>query len=102
MTGLLLRLFVKNHENTADPSVRSAMGRLSGVTGIVCNILLFAAKLLIGTLSGSVSITADAMNNLSDATSSVVTLLGFKLAEKEADEEHPYGMPGMSIFPVWL
>ena len=67
------------------------MGRLSGIVGIICNFLLFGAKLLIGTLSGSLSITADAMNNLSDATSSVVTLVGFKLAERPADAEHPYG-----------
>ena len=91
MTKLLLRLFVKNGEDTTDSRVRSAVGRLSGVVGILCNLVLFAGKLIIGTLSGSVSITADAMNNLSDATSSIVTLLGFKLAEQPADEEHPYG-----------
>lgn len=84
MTKLLLRLFAKNGE-------RSAIGRLSGVVGVVCNLLLAAAKLLIGFLSGSVAITADAMNNLSDATSSVVTFVGFKLAEQPADDEHPYG-----------
>ncbi len=91
MTKLLLRLFVKNPDNPEDPHVRSAVGRLSGLVGIVSNLILFAAKLIIGTISGSVSITADAMNNLSDATSSIVTLLGFKLAEQPADEEHPYG-----------
>ena len=67
------------------------MGTLSGAVGICCNFLLFACKLLAGILTGSLSITADAMNNLSDATSSIVTLLGFKLAEKPADEHHPYG-----------
>ena len=91
MTQLLLRLFVKNRENTQDPAVRSAVGSLSGVVGILCKLLLFCLKLLVGTLAASVSITADAMNNLSDATSSIVTLLGFKLAEKPADEDHPYG-----------
>ena len=91
MTELLLRLFVKNHQNTADPAVRASYGRLAGLVGIVCNVLLFAGKLLAGTLSGSVSITADAVNNLSDASSSVVTLIGFKLASRPADEEHPYG-----------
>ena len=91
MTKLLLRLFVKDGADTADSHYRAALGRLSGVVGIVCNLILFAGKLIIGTLSGSVSITADAMNNLSDATSSIVTLLGFKLAERPADEEHPYG-----------
>ena len=91
MTRLLLRFFVKNADDPSDLHVRSAVGRLSGVVGIVCNLILFVGKLIIGTISGSVSITADAMNNLSDATSSIVTLLGFKLAEQPADEEHPYG-----------
>ena len=74
-----------------ESKVRSAAGRLSGIVGIICNLALFGAKFLIGTLSGSVSITADAMNNLSDASSSLVTFIGFKLAEKPADEDHPYG-----------
>ena len=91
MTRLLLRLFVKNYDTPTDPHVRAVIGGLSGFVGIVCNIALFLAKIIIGTLSGSVSITADAMNNLSDATSSIVTLLGFKLAEQPADQEHPYG-----------
>ena len=91
MTQLLLRLFVKNGSNMADPKTRTAVGSLSGVVGIFCNLLLLGLKLLVGTLAASVSITADAMNNLSDATSSIVTLLGFKLAEKPADEDHPYG-----------
>lgn len=91
MTEILLRLFVKNHNNTEDPKVRGAYGKLAGFVGIVCNILLFAGKLIAGLLSGSVAITADAVNNLSDASSSLVTLLGFKLAERPADEEHPYG-----------
>lgn len=91
MTQLLLRLFVKNHTETGSPKVRAAIGTLSGIVGIVCNILLSVSKIIVGTLCGSVSITADAMNNLSDATSSVVTLIGFKLALKPADEDHPYG-----------
>ena len=91
MTKLLLRLFVKDFENNREPRVRSAVGRLSGITGMVCNALLFAGKLAIGLLSGSVSIIADALNNLSDAASSIVTLIGFKLAEKPADKHHPYG-----------
>ena len=89
MTHLLLKLFGKG--DAADPAVRSRIGKLSGVVGIICNLLLFGGKLFIGIVSGSVSITADAMNNLSDATSSVVTFLGFKLAEKPADADHPYG-----------
>lgn len=91
MTKLLLRLFVKNHTDPQKPQVRSSVGRLSGIVGILCNLLLSAGKLFTGIVSGSVSITADAMNNLSDATSSVVTLVGFKLAEQPADEDHPYG-----------
>ncbi len=91
MTQFLLRLFVKDHQNTDSPAVRSAIGRLCGSVGIGCNALLFAVKLLAGTLSGSVSITADALNNLSDASGSIVTLLGFRMADKPADEHHPYG-----------
>ena len=91
MTNLLPRLFVRGYDRYEDPDVRTAYGKLAGAVGIVCNLLLFAAKLMIGTLTGSVSITADAVNNLSDASSSVVTLIGFKLSERPADEEHPYG-----------
>ena len=89
MTKLLIRLFAKG--DPQQPGVRAKTGKLSGIVGILCNILLCAFKLVIGFLSGAVSITADAMNNLSDATSSVVTLVGFRLAEKPADEDHPYG-----------
>ena len=91
MTNLLLRLFVRDYQDPKQPRVRAGVGKLSGIVGILCNLLLFALKLAVGTISGSVAITADAMNNLSDATSSVVTLVGFKLAEKPADEHHPYG-----------
>ena len=91
MTKLLLRLFVKNHENSEDMAVRASVGRLAGATGIVCNIILFLGKLVAGLLAGSVAIVADAVNNLSDASSSVVTLLGFRLAQQPADQDHPYG-----------
>ena len=91
MTDLLLRLFVKNRHDTASPAVRASIGSLAGIVGIVANLLLFAGKLLVGTLTGSVSITADAMNNLSDASSAIVTLIGFRLAGKPADDDHPYG-----------
>ncbi len=91
MTELLLRLFVRDYRDTDAPRVRGAYGKLAGMVGIVCNLLLFAGKLIAGMLSGSVAISADAVNNLSDASSSLVTLLGFKLAERPADEEHPYG-----------
>ena len=90
MTKLLIRLFVKESDKSSVQG-RAQVGRLSGAVGIVCNALLFGAKILVGTLSGSLAITADAMNNLMDASSSVVTLVGFKLAERPADEDHPYG-----------
>ncbi len=91
MTTFLLRRFVPGWNDAESPRVRAAVGRLSGLVGIVCNLLLFAGKLLIGTVSGSLSICADAMNNLSDAASSIVTLIGFRLAEKPADADHPFG-----------
>lgn len=91
MTKLLLRLFVKNYEDTENPAVHGAVGKLAGITGIVCNALLFLGKLITGWLAGSLSIMADAVNNLSDAASSVVTLLGFRLAQRPADKDHPYG-----------
>lgn len=91
MTNFLLRRFVPDYQNTADPAVREKYGNLAGIVGIICNVLLFAGKLTAGTLCGSVSVTADAVNNLSDASSSLVTLLGFRLAARPADEKHPYG-----------
>ena len=91
MTDLLTRRFVLRDGDVESKHTRAAAGRLSGIVGIICNLLLFATKLAVGTLSGSVSITADAMNNLSDASSSIVTLVGFHLAEKPADEHHPFG-----------
>lgn len=91
MTKLLIRKFVANHDETADPKVRAAYGKLSGIVGIVCNILLFAAKIIIGIMSSSVSIVADAVNNFTDAASSIISLIGFRLSEKPADKEHPYG-----------
>lgn len=83
--------FVKNSDDTGDPKVRTAYGVLSGIVGIICNALLCAGKLAVGFFSGSVSVIADAVNNLSDASSSVVTLIGFRLAAKPADEKHPFG-----------
>ena len=91
MTSLFLRIFVPNYRDREDPAVRSAIGSLSGAVGICCNLLLFAFKLLVGTLAGSVSITADALNNLSDASGSILTFVGFRLADKPADEHHPFG-----------
>ena len=91
MTELLLRLFIKDREHTDDPDTRADIGKLAGITGIVCNLLLFAGKLIMGLLSGALSIVADAINNLTDASSSVVTLLGFRMAQQPADEDHPFG-----------
>ena len=91
MTQFLLRTFVKNAQNTADKAVRTACGNLACIVGILCNVLLFLGKFIVGTLFGSVSITADAINNLSDASSNIVSLVGFWLGGKPADKEHPYG-----------
>ena len=91
MTKLLLRMFVKDYENSGSAQVRTAVGALAGLVGICCNLLLCGLKLLVGLLAGSVSITADALNNLSDASGSIVTLIGFRVAGKPADEQHPYG-----------
>lgn len=89
MTQLLLRLFVP--ADLTSPKARTAAGVLSGCVGIACNLLLFLGKALVGLLTGSVSIAADAMNNLSDASGSIVTLIGFRMADKPADAHHPYG-----------
>lgn len=91
MTRWLIRTFVRDHANTHDPAVRVRYGQMAGVVGILTNLLLAGGKLLAALLSGSVSIMADAANNLSDASSSIVSLLGFKMAGKPADQEHPYG-----------
>lgn len=91
MTNFLIKKFVKDYNDTGNPSVRASYGKLSGFVGIVCNLILFTSKIIIGLISGSVSITADAVNNLSDASSGIISLLGFKMAEKPADTEHPYG-----------
>ena len=91
MTDLILRIFVRDHKNTEDPAVRDKCGRLAGAVGIVTNFLLFLMKIIVGTVFHSVSVTADAVNNLTDSGSSVVTLIGFKMASKPADEKHPFG-----------
>lgn len=91
MTKLLIRLFIKNSEDTENPQVRGNYGTMAGIVGILCNLVLFLGKLVIGTISGSVSIRADAVNNLSDASSNIVTLVAFRLARKPEDAEHPYG-----------
>lgn len=91
MTNLLIKLFVKNYEDVKNPKVRTDYGVLSGVVGIVVNVIICCVKFVIGYLTGSIAITADAINNLSDAGSSAVTLFGFKISNKPADKEHPFG-----------
>ncbi len=91
MIGILSKIFIKDRHNHADPVVRRAFGTLCGVVGIVLNVILFIIKLLAGTIANSIAITADAFNNLSDAGSSVITLVGFKLSGKKPEPEHPFG-----------
>lgn len=91
MIELLARLFIRGRDTLAPSALRQAYGQLCGVVGIGLNLLLFAVKFFAGTLSGSIAITADAFNNLSDAGSSLVTLLGFRLAGRKPDPEHPFG-----------
>lgn len=91
MVTLLARLCIKDYRNTENPSVRGAYGILCSIVGIVLNLLLFAGKYLAGSLSGSLAIMADAFNNLSDAASSFVTLIGFRFAGRGPDTDHPFG-----------
>ena len=91
MTQLLIRLFVRHPDDTKNAAVRTAYGNLASLVGMACNLLLCLGKLAAGTLFGSIAIMADALNNLSDASSNVVSLVGFRLAAKGPDEKHPYG-----------
>lgn len=91
MTNFLVRFFIKDSENVKNRIVRRSYGVMAGIVGIICNIILFIAKLITGVVTGAISITADAVNNLSDAGSSIITLVGFKMAGKRADSKHPYG-----------
>lgn len=91
MTDLLVKLFIKNPENVSDIRIREKYGALSSIVGIICNILLFALKYVMGTLSNSIAVVSDAFNNLSDSASCIVTLLGYKMAAKPADKDHPFG-----------
>mgnify|MGYP005751761463 FL=1 len=91
MTEFLIRHFVKDYQNIQDVEVRTRYGSLAGMVGICCNLLLFTVKLLTGLLVNSISVMADAFNNLSDAASSIISIVGVKMAEKPADEEHPFG-----------
>lgn len=100
--GFLARLFVRLDDNASEASVRAAYGKLGGAVGIVCNLLLFALKLVAGLISGSFSVIADAFNNLSDLGSSLITLLGFKLAARPADKDHPFGHGRMEYISALL
>ena len=91
MTEWLVRRFVKDYQDAGNVRVRTRYGQFAGIVGIICNMLLCLGKGIIGLIAGSVSIVADAVNNLSDAASNIISLLGFKLASKPADPEHPYG-----------
>lgn len=91
MIKLLIRFFIQNSEQTDAPEVREKYGILSGIVGIFFNILLFSLKFLAGLLSGAISIIADAFNNLSDAGSSIITMIGFRISTQEADSDHPFG-----------
>ena len=89
--GILAKLFIKDYKNTSDNVVRNKYGMLTSITGITINILLFVIKLIASVLTSSISIAADAFNNLSDAGSSIITYVGFYLSGKPADEDHPFG-----------
>ena len=91
LSNFLVNKFIKNNEDIKNPTVRNAYGTLGGVVGIIINFLLFLIKFFVGILVGSIAISADAFNNLSDAGSSVITIIGFKMANKPADAEHPFG-----------
>lgn len=91
MITLLSKLFVKDYENYNDPTVRKAYGRLAGVVGIISNVILCIMKILIGVIANSIAIISDGINNLTDASSSIITLIGFKLASLPEDKDHPYG-----------
>ena len=91
MTQFLIRRFIRHPNDPQDPATRTAYGNLASGVGMACNLLLCLGKLLAGTLFGSIAIMADALNNLSDASANVVSLVGFRLAAKGPDEKHPYG-----------
>ena len=91
MNNFLFKRFIKDYENIKDTKVRDQYGKLAGIVGIISNSILCIAKILVGFISGSIAIVADGVNNLADASSSLITLAGFKLASMPEDEEHPYG-----------
>jgi len=102
MTEFLVRTFVKDYKKTEDTQVRTRYGLMASIVGICCNVLLFSAKLLVGMLVNSISVTADAFNNLSDAASSVIGFIGVKMAGKPADEDHPFGHGRMEYIAAFI
>ena len=110
MYNLIVKLFIKNSSDIHSPKVREAYGTFSGIFGIVTNLILFSLKFTIGLISGSISILADATNNLADSASSILTIIGFKLSSKPADEDHPFGHErmeyltglGISVFILFI
>ena len=101
MTEFLLKSFVKGYPDTKNPAVRTGCGNVAGAVGIVCNLLLCGFKFLAGVITSSVAISADAVNNLSDASSSIITLLGFRMAAKPADASTPMDMEEQNTCLVW-
>ncbi|WP_312431710.1 cation diffusion facilitator family transporter [Lacrimispora sp.] len=102
MTEFLVRTFVKDYKKTEDTQVRTRYGLMASIVGICCNVILFSAKLLVGMLVNSISVTADAFNNLSDAASSVIGFIGVKMAGKPADEDHPFGHGRMEYIAAFI
>lgn len=91
MSTFLAKLFVKDYKNTSDPKVRERYGKFAGIVGIISNVILCTMKIVVGLVSSSIAIVADGVNNLADASSSIITLVGFKLAAMPEDKNHPYG-----------
>ena len=102
MTGLLIKLFIKDKDNVQDVKVREKYGMLSSITGIIVNILLSIFKLVIGVFANSMAIISDGLNNISDAGSSVVTMLGFKMSQKKVDADHPWGHGRMEYISAFI
>lgn len=91
MIKFLIKHFIPNYENTTDTDVREKYGVLSGIVGIICNVLLFIIKLVIGLIVNSIAIISDAFNNLTDSATSIITIIGAKLSNRPPDKEHPFG-----------
>lgn len=102
MTNFLIKLFIKDRDNIQDSQVREKYGMLSSITGVIVNILLSIFKLIIGVLANSMSIISDALNNISDAGSSIVTMIGFKMSQKNVDSDHPWGHGRMEYISAFI